>query len=802
MFRPSSPRGAVLLVVAVAALFVPLAAASSADRPAQTLTMLSLVCALAMLAFVWLLLVRRGIVRAAHLGLAAMMGAYLPIWLIPFVDDLASAQRELLNTRLLVIGALFGLGCWLFVIAMRLMFPRRQRGMALAAIVVVLVGLFPGPTFLLQPGVAALNMGDSQLQLRAGFLYWTVGAALLIAPFLALMTLPGDWFERAWASASARVMSITNRRFAIGLMVATFALATFFAIYSFDRRATTADEIAQLWHARMLLSGHLAMPQDPNPEFFAIDNIIDRPRWMSQFPIGGPAVLAIGLLFRAAWLLNPVLTALVALNVYRFAQRAYGEPQARAAATVVATSPMLLVMGGTYMNHTPTAWLVTLALAALPMWVGSGDGKILHRAAAVIGGCIGAAITIRPLDGVVAGLVVGLMMLAIAARDRLRARTLLTAVGVGAVPVALLLVANWNLTGSPTRFGYEVLWGSNHSLGLHDDPTGNPHTAWRAFLLGVKYAAQMNWIVTAWPIPILLILSAGLLAARRTERWDALLLSLFGAQLAMYAFYWHDGQFIGPRFLFTAVPALLVLVSRAPFFVAERAGHVWRRIAIVLIPVCIGVSWLRTMPPFGVQGLAKEFRESRTRLKVTPPRDVQNGIIQDALVFVQEGAATRLLHRLWGVGVSRPDAARLLATSDACTLTDAVRNEEQRAPGDSAGRLRRIQATVKPFRRSPASPRVPDQNFHVSDTTLVTPACAKEIALDLQVKNTIAYGPMLLLNRFDANGRIGGPAVYLMDLGERNEALRGRFGDRRWFRYEVPANRGDTVPVLVPYQAR
>ena len=99
----------------------------------------------------------------------------------------------------------------------------------------------------------------------------------------------------------------------------------YFAIYSFDRRPTTADEIAQLWQARMLLSGELAMPPDPNPEFFAIDNVIDRPRWMSQFPIGGPAFLSIGLLLNAAWLLNPILTALTAVNVYRFVQRAYGD---------------------------------------------------------------------------------------------------------------------------------------------------------------------------------------------------------------------------------------------------------------------------------------------------------------------------------------------------------------------------------------------------------------------------------------------------------------------------------------------
>ena len=57
----------------------------------------------------------------------------------------------------------------------------------------------------------------------------------------------------------------------------------------------------------MLLRGHLSLPADPNPEFFAIGNVVDQGRWYSQFPIGGPMVLALAMLFRATWLHNEVL---------------------------------------------------------------------------------------------------------------------------------------------------------------------------------------------------------------------------------------------------------------------------------------------------------------------------------------------------------------------------------------------------------------------------------------------------------------------------------------------------------------
>ena len=674
---------------------------------------------------------------------------------------------------------------------------RRPQDVAVrvAALTLFFVGLVVGPPLLVLVDSGALRLGEMRVQTQIAYVYWSVGAVLLVAPFLALTTVPGDWFERWFDAASARVMAVPPRVFILAAAMLAFALSAWFAWYSFDRTPTSSDEIAQLWHARMLLEGRLAMPPDPNPEFFAIDNIIDRPRWMSQFPIGGPAVMAIGLAARAEWLLNPILTALIVFSVYRFAQRAYGEGTARIAAALVVSSPVVLLMGGSYMNHTPTTWLLTAALAAVPIWTSTGRG------AALIGLAVGAAITIRPLDGTIAAVAIGLVMLWTAGRVPGRARSLISGIIAGSIPLALLLAANWATNGHPTLFGYEALWGANHSLGLHDDPSGNPHTPERAFLLAVKYLIQLNWILTAWPIPVLLLVVIGLLAAERSSRWDALLLGWFCAQLIAHALYWHDGQFVGPRFLFAAMPALLVLAARAPALIAERAGRgtpMWR-IAIALVPICIGVAWLRPMKPFGVQAMANEVRATRSRFKVDPPPEARADSFGPALIFVQEGASTRLLHRLWGLGVSRPDASRLLATADACTLVDAVQAESDGALRDTTGRLQRIEQRVKPYTPTGRKVVVPDGGFRVSDSASVSPACAAEIVHDLRVKNIIAYGPMLLLNRFDSTGHVGGRVVYALDMGAHNEVLRSRFGNRRWYRYEVPRNRRDTLPILVPY---
>ena len=801
MLRRHSGRWALGLALAVAILFVPLAAGSNADNPTRTLTLLALALALLTLEAVWLVVrsARRRNPHALVLGAAAFVGTLFTALFFDSVGDFAGLSRTPLAGRLFVTALANGVGFGLFVVCARRVFPRRNRPMAVAAVALVAVGLFPGPALLMQPSVAAMNLANVDLQLTAAQMYWTVGAILLVGPFLALLTVPGDWFDRWFGELAGHAMAIPSRVFVAGAALLAFGLALFFAIYSFDRRPTTADEIAQLWHAKMLLGGRLSLPPDPNLEFFAIDNVIDTPRWMSQFPIGGPAFLALGLLFRAEWLMNAVLCGLIVVCAYWFSRRAYGEPQARAAAIVVALSPMLLIMGGTQMNHPPTAFFAMLGLAALAVWIQSDARRL--PAAAVIGASVGLAITIRPLDGAVLGSIYGVVMLAACVRDMGRIRSVLAGAAAGAIPVLLLLLVNWQTTGHPLHFGYEVLWGPNHSLGLHDDPTGNPHTAWRALLLAVKYTMQMSWIASAWPIPIMLIVAAGLAFALRPNRWDVLLLVLFGAQVVVYAFYWHDGQFAGPRFLYTALPAFLILAARMPFLVAPRARGTWRRVAIAVIPVCIGVSWLRSMQPFGVQGLAREFRESRSRLKIDPPQDVADGTVGNALIFVQEGAAARLQHRLWGVGVSRKDAARLIRYSDHCSLLEAVVSEEQRGVADSVGRLTRIERAVQPFVESAKNGVFPDRNFKVSDASRMTSECVAEVQHDNRVKNTIAYGSMLLQNRFGDDGRVGGPAVYVMDLRNHNETLRARFGGRQWYRFEVPRDRPDSNAVLVPYTA-
>ena len=245
-----------------------------------------------------------------------------------------------------------------------------------------------------------------------------------------------------------------------------FAASATFAIICFGRQPHNADEVAQLFHAKILLSGRLALPPDPNPEFFGMDNMIDAGRWYSQFPVGGPAFLAIGLALRAAWLVNPVLLALTVLSVYGFARRAYGEAVARASALLFALCPFALFVGASFMNHVPVLWLTSVAMVQLAIWVDAEQRREANRAAAIIGLALGVAFAVRPLDALVAAGVIGVMQLTRVRHSAVRLRSIGAEIVGGLIPVAILFYVNWRTNGAPMRLGYEVLYGDAHSLGF------------------------------------------------------------------------------------------------------------------------------------------------------------------------------------------------------------------------------------------------------------------------------------------------------------------------------------------------
>ena len=298
----------------------------------------------------------------------------------------------------------------------------------------------------------------------------------------------------------------------------------------------------------------------------------------------------------------------------------------------------------------------------------------------------------------------------------------------------------------------------------------------------------------AWPVPAMIIVVVGLLAMRKVSRWDGLFLGLFAAQVVAYAAYWYDGEFLGPRFLYTALPAIVVLTVRAPFVLAARLGERSRRGIVAFMGACLLIAWCAPRVDFNVWGLARQARGARGTLKVDPGAVVHDAGIHHALIFMREPFTNRLTRRLWGLGFTRSETAQLVASRDACSLFLAVRAAERVSVASAPttlGALVNASDSIMQRRRETT------HDGQLADSIAIP--CQMELVDDKRLGGA-AFGPALPLEPIGDGGRIAGDIVYVTDLSDRNEVLKPRFADRAWYRFVVGRTAsGEIRGVLRPY---
>ena len=265
-----------------------------------------------------------------------------------------------------------------------------------------------------------------------------------------------------------------------------------------------------------------------------------------------------------------------------------------------------------------------------------------------------------------------------------------------------MMWVNAQTTGSPLLFGYEVLWGKAHGLGFHAAPWGAAHTPARGLELLSLYATRMQTYLFETPFPALLPAIAALCLALRVRAIDRYLLASAALLGALYSAYWHDGFFLGPRFMFPWFPVLVLWTARFPSLLRARFGpsRVWTAanaglIAGVVLSVTISL-------PVRIA----QYRGGLTSMRVNYSAEAQRAGVRGALVFVRESWGAQIVTGLWSRGVTRSAAAALYHDVDACVLDQALRElERDRITGAAAERrLAPLREDSSSVRSSPFSP--------------------------------------------------------------------------------------------------
>jgi len=343
------------------------------------------------------------------------------------------------------------------------------------------------------------------------------------------------------------------------LCLGFFLAAGLFSYFALDHIPHVQDSIAQLFQAKIFLTGALTAPTPEHREFFEYMNmIISNEAWYSQYLPGHALLLAAGLCLKAPWLVNPLLGGLSVALVYKIAGNCYRDLRIPyVSAALFALSPFVLFMSASFMNHTPTMFFLLVFVYCYTVMAEEHS----WQAAVLAGLALGYALITRPLTACAVGLPFAVDLARMLwKRPRLPAKTGLAA-GAGVCVCGLVMLLYNHLTnGSPLVFGYQV----HHSaLGfLGSSQFGPPHSLLRGLVNTNNNLVALNTYLFAWPLPGLVFVFIVLLPGVKKNRWDRLF-ALSGLSLvAAYFFYYYQDLCFGPRFFFSMVPLLAVLSAR------------------------------------------------------------------------------------------------------------------------------------------------------------------------------------------------------------------------------------------------
>lgn len=621
---------------------------------------------------------------------------------------------------------------------------------------------------------------------------WAWGSAVGLGAAAVLLVLSKGrvvrWMLALWRAGAA---ALGRMPFVVvaALVLAAFAVLTTVIVFAGNPR--TVDGFADLFQARIFLAGRLwafAPRGDLAANFATLHMIVGPTRWFSQYPPGQALVLAGGLALGAWWLLNPVFAIALVVGTYRVARWCCDETTARLAAVLLCLSPFVVTIAGSELSHLPAAALGMLAVAAAT----AAGGARWARGALAAGAALALMAAFRPLDAVAAAVPVGVVVLLSAPTQRRRAAVLGLVAVAGAVLTVPILWYNSRTTGSWLQFGYTYLWGPDLALGFHPVLWGTALTPARAVALSGLDLHQLNMYLFDSPFPVLVLIAAGFVVGRRRVLLrDMTPAAGVVALMSIFFFYWHRDVFYGPRFLFTAVPWFVVLAARSLVLLRRAGREPYPGVTAGAVAV-YGFAAIMTLGLLTVTpSRLREYHDATPVFNLHPDRDARRAGIGHALVVIPDGWGSRLIARMWSLGVAPRFSTRLYGSIDACTLEQALDG----AALDASGRAHLL-ATLDSL-AALGHPGVPtavtqDHNLRLPADGRLAPVCRSELARDSA--GMLAFAPFLYLNRPSLDGDV----VWARDLGRWNGPLFARYPDRALYRY-APRAAGEP-PVFTPLE--
>lgn len=372
-----------------------------------------------------------------------------------------------------------------------------------------------------------------------------VGLFFLISLLLALYTSNNvlDRHLRVTSGAKVKyyVMLVACGYFLITLLITNYVLEGF---------PNSSDEYAYIFQAEMFSRDKLWERAHDLPDFFYNNNIAQHDGIIvSRFPPGWPLVLSgafeIGM---HPALVNPLLGLVSLVVFYLFVNRYYGKTVAVWSCFALGLSGFYLFNSASYFSH--VSCLLIVLLFVFNIYLYREKNKLIY--AVLAGFFLAFVVVIRYYTAL---LIFVPFLISLIVDYRWRVIRLFILMGIGSVPsMAYLLWYNYSITGN--AFMPVTMWAyPSEQIGF---------VKGHSFLQGMEHLVRRTFMFVYWTSPGLLFLYLVYLYRKIKSPVDRLVRPedyTFLTLVIGYFFYYQiGGNQYGPRFLFEALPFVIVFV--------------------------------------------------------------------------------------------------------------------------------------------------------------------------------------------------------------------------------------------------
>lgn len=402
-----------------------------------------------------------------------------------------------------------------------------------------------------------------------------VAIGLITTLISIILSIPIQFFFKKDCKLSKKLYGAT-KAISFILMGAASITATWLALdiatNLLEKLPHVQDSVAYYFQAQTLALGWAYAPAPPFWEAFQFQyTAVNNNKWFTVYPPGWPILLAIGILAKVPWAVNPILLGLGVFFTSLAGYIGFGKKIAVTTAILLLSSSFLIILAGEYMSHTSGFFCYSIFLTcAFYLIKHDSEGRFNDFVIPALMGIAGGWLfVIRQFTTILIIFPFAIFFTLNFFTGKQRKRWLI-ALGAAILASTVYFIDNWAITGNAFKSAYsftpDSAFGFLPNIGMR-----NGHTISDGLVNFKNLFLELLRSLFGWPLFVTLAFFFAPFVFGKPSKISWLLLFSAMALMLGYMVYWAPGVMYGPRYYYEAIPCFALLSAQGIWVSISRA---------------------------------------------------------------------------------------------------------------------------------------------------------------------------------------------------------------------------------------